>query len=214
MNNLIFNVISFSSYFSSNDYNIILEPLSCIIRLIILKYKEEGTKISIYNNSINYDYPNNYQGIIRNVRGDSREHLHNLYNPLEKSLEWYGKDDERYNFFYRNCVLGLRKLCNTYDKSSIIYHTLQHYIKIIETNLEGGEIEKIDIEESPLLNELKNYWNNYEIDIIFTTLKHIESCNDEIEKEVYIENINTILNYKEQKVKDYIDKSSTTYNLS
>ena len=212
MTSLFINMISLTSYFSTNDYNIILEPLSCILRLIMLKYKEEGTKISIYNNSINYDYPSQYQGVIRNVRGDSREHLHNIYNPLEKSLEWYRKEDKRYNLFYRECINGLEKLCGTYDKGSIIHHTLQHYITIIKNNLEDKETEKIKNEESPLLDELKNYWKDNEIDIIFTTINHINSCDDNLEKQVYLENINTILNYKEKKVKEYILKSSTSYN--
>ena len=212
MTSFFINIISLTNYFNSNEYNIILEPLSCILRLIMLKYKEEGTKISIYDNSINYDYPNQYQGIIRNVRGDSREHLHNIYNPLEKSLEWYNKDDKRFIFFYQKCILGLEKLCNTYDKSSIIHHTLQHYITIIQNNLEDKEMDKVKHGESPLLDELKNYWKENEINIIFTTLSHIDTCTDDIEKEVYLENINSILNFKEQKVKDYIVKSSTSYN--
>ena len=74
-------------YTTSENKNIILEPISCIFRMILLKYKLKGTKISIYNNSINYNEPNYLQGIIRSYNGDTREDLHNLYNPFLKSFE-------------------------------------------------------------------------------------------------------------------------------
>ena len=158
------------------DYNIILEPLTCIIRLILLNYKEKGTKISIDNNSINYDYPNQFQGIIRNFKGDSREHLHNIYNPLEKSFVWYNKDDEKYEFLYLKCISGLNKLRDTYDKKSTIHHTLQHFIDIINNNLQGKKIDNnIHSNDYTLSDEFKNYWKESEINIIYITLKYIDT---------------------------------------
>lgn len=209
MNNLL-DMIN-KSYFNY-DYNIILEPLTCIIRLILLNYKEKGTKISIDNNSINYDYPNQFQGIIRNFKGDSREHLHNIYNPLEKSFVWYNKDDEKYEFLYSKCISGLNKLRDTYDKKSTIHHTLQHFIDIINNNLQDKKIDNnIHSNDYTLSDEFKNYWKESEINIIYITLKYIDTCKDNDEKEIYIDTINTILNYKEKKVQEYIKKSSTSY---
>ena len=209
MNNLL-DMIN-KSYFIY-DYNIILEPLTCIIRLILLNYKEKGTKISIDNNSINYDYPNQFQGIIRNFKGDSREHLHNIYNPLEKSFVWYNKDDEKYEFLYSKCISGLNKLRDTYDKKSTIHHTLQHFIDIINNNLQDKKIDNnIHSNDYTISDEFKNYWKESEINIIYITLKYIDTCKDNDEKEIYIDTINTILNYKEKKVQEYIKKSSTSY---
>ena len=71
-------VKDFLFYEKEND--ILLEPLSCIFRMILLNYKEEGTKISILNHSIQYNESNFYQGIMRTINGDTREDLHNLYN--------------------------------------------------------------------------------------------------------------------------------------
>ena len=59
--------------------NILLEPLCCIFRIILLIYKEKGTKISFYNNSITYNSPNILQGLIRTFYGDKRDDIHNLY---------------------------------------------------------------------------------------------------------------------------------------
>ena len=66
----------------SKEKNIILEPLCCIFRMILLKFKEKGVKISITNNSIQYVDPTIYQGILRSYNGDTRDDLHNLYNPF------------------------------------------------------------------------------------------------------------------------------------
>mgnify|MGYP006094025353 FL=1 len=46
-----------ASYTGDKQNNVLLEPLTCILRIILLKYKETGTKISIHNNSINYNEP-------------------------------------------------------------------------------------------------------------------------------------------------------------
>ena len=101
--------------------NIILEPMcDLIMRMILLNYKIEGTKISIYNNSISYNEPNYYQGIIRNYNGDTREDLHNLYNPFMKAFEWWHDEEERNIYFYTLCKNGLNKLINIYDKDSVI----------------------------------------------------------------------------------------------
>ena len=40
--------------FADDNKNIILEPISCIIKLILLDYKKEGTKISIKNKQYKY----------------------------------------------------------------------------------------------------------------------------------------------------------------
>ena len=64
--------------FSSKKQSI-LEPICCILRLGLLKHKETGTKISIVNNSISYQSPGMLQGLIRQMGGDTREDIHNLY---------------------------------------------------------------------------------------------------------------------------------------
>ena len=42
---LAYNIIT--SYTGDKQNNVLLEPLTCILRIILLKYKETGTKISI-----------------------------------------------------------------------------------------------------------------------------------------------------------------------
>ena len=141
---------------SSKEKNIILEPLCCIFRMILLKYKDPGIKISITaNNSIEYMDSSLYQGILRTYNGDTRDDLHNLYNPFLKAFEWYNNDDEEsiYHYFYQQCHEGLIILNNSYEKGSIIHHTLTHYCTMFEDRIKHNPIKKKDLEkESPLLD--------------------------------------------------------------
>lgn len=197
------------------EKNVILEPLCCIFRMILLKYKEKGVKISITNNSIQYSDASMFQGILRSYNGDTREDLHNLYNPFLKAFEWYDNinDESIYHYFYKQCYDGLCILKDTYDKGSIIHHTLTHYCTLFDEKVKRNPIKKEDLEkESPLLNELKSFWKDEELFIIFQTLQYLENCKDEDEKNIYFKTINDIVTMKEKKVFDYVEKSSTSYN--
>tara|TARA_Y100000389_G_C17266140_1_gene415549 strand:- start:26 stop:670 length:645 start_codon:yes stop_codon:yes gene_type:complete len=199
-------------YTTSENKNIILEPISCIFRMILLKYKLKGTKISIYNNSINYNEPNYLQGIIRSYNGDTREDLHNLYNPFLKSFEWYTVDDKIYQYFYEKCRDGITLLLQSYEKDSIIYHTLNHYCKLFKDILDKKSIENEDQKESPLLDDLKNIWKRPELEILYQMLLFLDATQDSEEKNTYLNVIDSILIMKEKKVYDYINKYSTSYN--
>ena len=202
-----------TSYNSDKKKNMILEPTCSIIRMILLNYKINGTKISIYNNSISYNEPNYYQGIIRNYNGDTREDLHNLYNPFIKSFEWFPNDNEKHTFFYNLCKSGLEKLINSYDKDSIVCHTLQHYTKMFDDILNNREVQKLnELKESPLLEEFKTFWKNEELEIIYKILKFIDHSDKIDEKNNYINIIEGIVKTKEKLVQDYINKYSTSYN--
>jgi len=194
------------------DKKIILEPLSTILRLIIFIYKEKGTKISIYDNAIYYNEPTILQGLIRNFNGDKRDDLHNLYYPILKAFEWYNYQEPIYHYFYDKCIVGLTMLLENYDKDSIIHHTLTHYIQTLNDVLDGKEvIIDGDIKESPLLDDFKVLWKIEELDIIHKTFLLLEKSHDE-DKKIYLQTIDDIVSMKERKVKEYIDKFSTSYN--
>ena len=122
-----------------NSKELLLEPLSCILRLILLSYKPEGTKISIQNNSIQYYDPSFYQGILRSIYGDNREDIHNLYAPILKAFEWYNTIDSKMNkYFFEKLIIGLECLKNVYNPNTIIYHTITHYITMIHDLLDNN----------------------------------------------------------------------------
>ncbi len=195
------------SYMKSTETQkkIILEPLSCILKLSLIHHKSLGTKISVNNNSIQYHEPTLYQGAIRTYQGDSRDDLHNLCYPITVALRWFPKGNKHYDLFYEQCIQGLAYLKNNYDHNSIINHTLSHYITLINDNNTEG-----DIPESPLINELREFWKEEEIEIIYMIYKYALTLED-TEKIIYLNMLETILTEKEKQINAFIQKISTSY---
>ena len=184
-----------------NSKNLILEPLSCILKLILLQYKEIGTKISISNNSILFNNPNYVQGICRFIDGDCREDLHNLYHPLLKATQWYPLKD--YKLLYLESKKGLELLKNVYNDNTTIHHTISHYIDIVS----GTNTQKIP-DTNPIIDTLKDIWQPEEIIAIHELLKLIQLDKN---KDIYLKSIEDIVSAKEKIVNQYIHKVSTTY---
>ena len=212
--NMLYNTL----FTENKSKNIILEPISCIVKLILLNYKDDGTKISISDNSIDFYEPSQLQGLFRNINGDGREDLHNIYNPILKFIEWYPpNDDDMYNYFYVKCKNGIEKLIKSYDKDSTISMTLELYCKTLGDAMEK-DIEKPSIEgetkdtyDSPLLDTLKEFWKKEEIELLYSLFQIIEENKNEEERNTYIENIVNTVRIKEKKLHDFIQKTTTTY---
>ena len=181
--------------------NLILEPLCCILKLILLQFKEKGTKISVSENSIYFNEPSYGQGIVRSFYGDCREDLHNIYHPLLKAVEWY--PIREFIIYYEECKKGLELLLEVYDDNTTIHHTISHYISIIE-----GKNDKEVSETNPIIDNLKDFWESEEINVINELLNLILK---NIEKDVYLKCLENIVEEKEKKVNEYIQKVSTTY---
>ena len=203
-----------SFIFNSEVKNYVLDPLTCIVRCAILSFKPVGTKLSINQNKITFVDPNFLQGTIRWTYGDKREDLHNLYSPIIKAFEWYDIESGIHKYLFKQSLEGIDMLLNAYDKDSIIHHSLVHYKKIIQEFIDGKATQDKEISkrESPLINNLKELWNNDEIKIIYNILKLIDLINDKEDKCIYIKLIEDILSYKEIKVNIYVEKNSHTYS--
>lgn len=184
------------------EKNLILEPLCVIFRLAILKYKPPYTKLSIKDNSIVYQENTYDQGLIRMMEGDCREDLHNLYHPILKCIEWYSYDD--YKFIYDECITGLNILNSVYDRNSTIRHTLSHYISVIQNQGIRGEVININ----PIIDKLKEVWAFSEIQSAISLLKLIQ---EDINRDIYLESLELILDNKESFIHDFLKKISTEY---
>lgn len=182
--------------------NLILEPLCCILKLILLQFKEKNTKISVSDNSITFNEPSYGQGLVRSLYGDCREDLHNIYHPLLKAVEWYPIKD--FNIYYEECKKGLQLLLKVYDDNTTIHHTISHYISII---IEGKNDKEV-LETNPIIDNLKDFWKTEEINVINELLNLILK---NIEKDVYLKCLENIIVEKEKKVNEYIQKVSTSY---
>jgi hypothetical protein len=193
----------------SQDKKIILEPFCCLTRLALLTYKQEHTKLCIHENGIYYVEQHAFQGLIRSYYGDKREDLHNLYAPIMKSFEWFPKSNPNYKYIYEIAVKGLDKFTNTYDKNSIIYHTLLHYKTIIEEYLQDNNHIQQEVGESPLIDNLQTIWTDDEKNIVHDILKLIERNK---QSTIYIQLLETLLCDKESNVNTIIKKQSTSYD--
>ena len=163
MNNII-NSIAVQSikalFQTKTEHNVIIDPFSCLIKLSLLRFLDSGTKISINQNCLFFNSPTYIQGIVRFIYGDNREHLHNLYLPIQKCVEWYW-DDQNTDMIYifNNAVIGLKMLKNAYSEYATIQHTIDYYIIILmqknATLIAKMGISSIDIDKltSELLDD-------------------------------------------------------------
>ena len=118
----------------------IIEPLCCIIKLAILSFYNEGTKICIQNNTIEFSQPTILQGTLRWSSGDKREDLHHLHNPLVKAAEWYPplfNQNKSFIKLFTYAIDGLKLLKISYKDTTIICHSLDRYIDILEKSIQN-----------------------------------------------------------------------------
>lgn len=121
-----------SVFQKKKERNVIIDPFSCLVKLSLIRYLDEGTKISIYQNRLNFNAPSYIQGIVRFVYGDNREDLHNILLPIQKCVEWYWNErNVDMIYMFNNAVLGLKFLKNSYSTYATIQHTLDYYIIIL-----------------------------------------------------------------------------------
>jgi hypothetical protein len=200
----------FNGFRNKQDKNIIIDPLSCLIKLSILKFCPIGTKISIGDNMITILDPGLLQGTYRFVKGDGREDLHNLYVPLIKSIEWYWHKDNEDNikYLFDFAINGLETLRASYPNNSTITHTLDLYIHHL-TSKQIKTLQNKDIKTNETSNEIHEYlkqlWNQREIHIIIELLLEYEKNIKNNKTEKYIlETILNLTNAKEVKLREYL----------
>lgn len=205
----------FNNVFNTNkEKDIIIDPMSCLIKLSILSFYDEGTKISVSNNKINFNEPCTYQGIFRYFQGDNREDLHNLYNPIMKCKNWYwNKDNEDMVFLFNTAKEGLKKLKTTYPENTIIQHTINYYIECIDKD-NNNMINTNEDNVNEIHSFLKGLWSSNEINIIIQMLQEFNLKKKEMTNlnEVdlkFLNTINTITQTKEDELFSYIKKHSS-----
>jgi len=190
----------------------VMDPMSSIVRLALLIFKETGTKISISNNRIYYQPPTILQGPMRWSYGDKRNDLHNLCSPIEKAILWYEQDDNHdIGNIFQFAVKGLDKLKESYiqkdpkiGESNLVCHSIAHYISLINRKLENRKVEKATELET---SSLKYLWNKTEISIIngLITLA-IEKRDKEEDYKYLINAVEAILEGKDKSLKKIIDR--------
>jgi len=118
-----------SSNFFTKKENSRLDPLTTLIKLAILPYKPEGTKLSIDNNYIYFSENTIFQFVIRKYFGDSYNDLRDLRRSLHKAVAWYF-DEPKMKYLFENAIIGLEKLKQTYGNTGKA-DAVQSYIDIL-----------------------------------------------------------------------------------
>lgn len=138
------------NFLKPNNKNQILDPISCIIRLGMLGFKPEGSKISINENKITFNENLFYQGFLRWHIGDSRDDLHNLHNPIQKISEWYDSNIQEIKNIIEVAINGIKNLKLAYETESIIQYTLDRYIDILQNSLKNKTEKKKIIDKKDM----------------------------------------------------------------
>ena len=202
-----------TSYFlHKKEKNIIIDPISCLIKLSMLGLYPVGTKISVCNNGIHFTNPNILQGSIRFINGDAREDLHNVFKPIKKAIEWFYDNksiNDDINLLFEMTELGLVNLKNCYEPNSTIQHSIDYYIKYIKFT-EFSDENKEQEEDNIIYKYLRNLWSKREIDIIIKLFQEYKDKENELEKFNIIEIINKMSDMKERLLNDFLKDQCST----
>ena len=198
-----------------------LEPMSIIINLAILSFKEENTKIAITNNNMFIQRPSFYQGVVRYLYGNNREDICFLLKPIMRALEMYDpSDDEKLEYIFNKACIGLSKLKNSYNNtSSTVCHSLDLYISIISAHLNGTPITVESYQESRQADDLNlsvatqvniqkiflNIWSESDIELLYSMFKTAEQTS-EISM-TYIKSITNLVKSKKPEINKRIKKT-------
>jgi len=197
----------------------ILEPLTTIITLAIISFKNIGTKIAVSSNKIYIQPPNVIQGPIRWTYGNNREEIHFLLKPIFRAIKIYKpNDNDDICAIFKYAIKGLLLLKNSYDNSSsTLCHAIDLYINLIDTSLKSPEINidkysgieyfknNLNLSQNTKVNLDKlfiNIWKENEIKLISNMLKLSEANN--LESKSYISAIESILLTKKNIVNNII----------
>ena len=214
----------FFSY--KKDKNIIIDPVSCLVKLSILSLYPKGTKISISNNGLSFNNSTVFQGSIRFIQGDCREDLHNIFKPIQKSIEWYWNTDgygKTLEPIFSMTEKGLINLKNCYEENSTIQHSLDYYISYIknkenhiinkdnnDNHIENDNDNEIIQEKTIIYNYLKKMWSKREINIVIQLFQEYNEKESTEEKQNIINNINNMTTTKEKLLSDFIKEQCSS----
>ena len=182
-----------------------------MVKLSILAFKPNGTKIAIDSNHITFQEPTVFQGFWRWAYGNKRYELHHLLNPILKVVKRYDVSNPSIKLIYQNAVLGLDKLKQSYNNSSsVVNHSLDLYMSIInnvlipdsKNNNVFNSVQE-DEEHPSYVSIFKDLWRDDEIVLVANMLVQIQTSVKD--SRTYLDAIDTILIMKEDRAYELIN---------
>ena len=198
----------------------LLEPLSVIIKLAIISFNKDKTKIAINNNKMFIQKPSAWQGIIRYVYGNNREEISHLLKPIIRSMELYPPNNDKLRYIYNRAIMGLKKIKTGYDElPSTVCHSIDLYISILEEGLEGNTLKIDTYDKSKNIDDLNlsvqtrinlekifaDIWRDDDITLIFSMFKSAD--NQEHLAKTYLQSIENLLKSKEPIINQKVKKT-------
>lgn len=206
------------------DENQILEPFSTILNLVIISFKEKGTKLAIQGDNLYIQSPSFYQGSVRWFNGNKREEIHYLLKPLIRCVELYPPEEEAIGKIYKCAVDGLRILKKSYhNSSSTVCHTIDLYIQILNNSILSKSIHIDSLKDDDnissnmstntkvnLNNFFKGIWSKNDILIIASLIKSIEQTkHNSTLCDPFLKSISNIIDSKKKIIEDKINQART-----
>lgn len=206
INILIDKSIGMMNYFNFNKDEY-FDPMTVIINLCIIKYKQIGTKLSILNNNIYISEKSILQSSLRTLFKDRKVDIKLLYLSVLYSCSiLISKNNKYITKLFNKSLDGLYNLKKTYEGDYDIIISINNYVAIIQNTLNCGEIKKefnflsdLDDDKNKEIYNIKNLifekldsvWTNDKIKIIS---KLFDDIDDNIENIEYVNNILNSIN--------------------
>lgn len=196
-----------SSTIKKNKNCIVLEPLSVMIKLSLLYFKSEGTKLSIKDNTITFQEPDIVQGINRYLNNDKSIDITKLYIPIIKSLSRY-KNNPDFIFLFNISIDGLEKLKKNYTNPNCnsTITTINSYIALMKSYINGVNMDVDNVYTNNSSDG--DIWKEEDIKLIVNYFRLlIEESNSDNLKQKYIKVICNIAELKENIAKELINRA-------
>ena len=164
-----------------NDKKYILDPLSVIIKLIILSKKPIGTKLCIYNNTLAIQEAGPFQSVVRTFFNNNKTDLSYLYNPIEiAGAHFINKENQNIKKLFILAIKGLSVLADTYKDSNTVNHMIILYTNIIKNYFNPKFNDKLFIQdgiskyyEEKLVKKLNDMWTPERLNIVLDSIELI-----------------------------------------
>ena len=207
--------VIFSQLSASSETRIeFLDPFCATVKLGVLTFKPNGTKISIHNNTIHIQEPSTFQGVMRWLNSDERDQLHQLRLPIlyfrgvelgHIVIDDFKIDKDQMASINEFAVQGLIKLKTTYETAkkvgSMVKNCLDDYIKTLSHPYSKEEyMKELSSLDKPTMfviyKEFMKKWDNTDIDTILNlfgkTKKVIDKTKETLSSNVHNEIANSI----------------------
>ena len=187
----------------------ILDPLSVIVKLAILRNKPVGTKLRITDHVFYIQEPGPFQALCRIYFSSGKADLQYLYNPIQIACGTFLNArfcdrTPQIRKLFQCAIAGLERLKETYKGCPVIVLCLNLYINIIENYLDEYMNDKLfkkdamtAVYDATTISTLNGIWTADRIKVVMDIIEFL--CTDNLASnnvqslEIFINNIDLMM---------------------